>query len=288
MFWFCSSTEINECLVIRPCQNGAECVNTPGSYKCICPPGWTGTNCEIGEHTIPSFRKDIIGIHISVIVLLFNTFFPLFYHNFGTKIRKNLSIHSYVSVSLVGNFEERFDLIFWPFLVKLYEYTYTFGFSQTSMNVMIDLVRMELSVSTIKALLPASVLPTSLVLSVKPVRLNRDKLLFKIHKIIFVNHVSILICMFFSNNNWIQIPLHCTELDLHPRSAGQQNLRIPISRRFVLCWCMYKTSFLSCVHFEQNQTDHGAQMYIFSMSCRLTKLSENIQTPLLTIRSVVW
>lgn len=39
------------------------------------------------------------------------------------------------------------------------------------MNVMIDLVRMELSASTTKAPLPASVLQTSLVLSVKLVRL---------------------------------------------------------------------------------------------------------------------
>ena len=101
VFWFCSSTEINECLVIRPCQNGAECVNTPGSYKCICPPGWTGTNCEIGEHTMPSFRKDIIGIHISWIILLLSQFFSPFNHNFWRKIRKCLSLRYYVSISLI-------------------------------------------------------------------------------------------------------------------------------------------------------------------------------------------
>lgn len=56
--------EINECLVIRPCQNGAECVNTPGSYKCICPPGWTGTNCEIGMCKQTGFYADMNEIYL--------------------------------------------------------------------------------------------------------------------------------------------------------------------------------------------------------------------------------
>ena len=33
--------DVNECLS-RPCLNGGICVNTPGSYKCTCPPGFTG------------------------------------------------------------------------------------------------------------------------------------------------------------------------------------------------------------------------------------------------------
>lgn len=59
----CILVEINECLVIRPCQNGAECVNTPGSYRCICPPGWTGTNCEIGMYKQTGFYADMNEIH---------------------------------------------------------------------------------------------------------------------------------------------------------------------------------------------------------------------------------
>lgn len=57
--------EINECLVIRPCQNGAECVNTPGSYRCICPPGWTGTNCEIGMGKQTGFYADMNEIYLT-------------------------------------------------------------------------------------------------------------------------------------------------------------------------------------------------------------------------------
>lgn len=60
----CILVEINECLVIRPCQNGAECVNTPGSYRCICPPGWTGTNCEIGMCKQTGFYADTNEIYL--------------------------------------------------------------------------------------------------------------------------------------------------------------------------------------------------------------------------------
>ena len=31
--------DINECLM-NPCENG-ECVNTDGSYRCVCRPGYT-------------------------------------------------------------------------------------------------------------------------------------------------------------------------------------------------------------------------------------------------------
>ncbi|CAF0703504.1 unnamed protein product [Brachionus calyciflorus] len=37
--------EINEC-VSNPCQNGGICENAVNSYKCTCPLGFTGTNCE--------------------------------------------------------------------------------------------------------------------------------------------------------------------------------------------------------------------------------------------------
>lgn len=30
-----------------PCQNGASCASDSGGYTCSCPPGWTGTSCEI-------------------------------------------------------------------------------------------------------------------------------------------------------------------------------------------------------------------------------------------------
>lgn len=39
--------DVNECNN-NPCENGATCSNTEGSYKCTCTPGWTGPNCKKG------------------------------------------------------------------------------------------------------------------------------------------------------------------------------------------------------------------------------------------------
>ena len=39
--------DINECLT-NPCENGGNCTNTPGSYICMCPSGWTGPRCNLG------------------------------------------------------------------------------------------------------------------------------------------------------------------------------------------------------------------------------------------------
>lgn len=48
---FCNQ-DLNYCTNHRPCKNGATCFNTaPGSYSCQCPPGFSGTNCEIINDT---------------------------------------------------------------------------------------------------------------------------------------------------------------------------------------------------------------------------------------------
>lgn len=46
-------TEINECLS-NPCKSGGTCVDGKNSYKCICPPKYTGSNCEIDLSTCKS------------------------------------------------------------------------------------------------------------------------------------------------------------------------------------------------------------------------------------------
>ena len=42
------SSDVNECERF-PCGNGAQCINTVGSYYCICPTGFTGVECRIGK-----------------------------------------------------------------------------------------------------------------------------------------------------------------------------------------------------------------------------------------------
>ncbi|GBO33523.1 Hemicentin-2, partial [Araneus ventricosus] len=34
-------TDLNECDIIRPCTSDQVCENTPGSYRCVCPQGFT-------------------------------------------------------------------------------------------------------------------------------------------------------------------------------------------------------------------------------------------------------
>ena len=45
------STDVDECAVnmTNPCANDGACMNSYGSYYCVCTNGWTGVNCTIGE-----------------------------------------------------------------------------------------------------------------------------------------------------------------------------------------------------------------------------------------------
>lgn len=40
------SADPDECLT-SPCKNGGSCVNTRGSYSCMCVDGWSGMDCTI-------------------------------------------------------------------------------------------------------------------------------------------------------------------------------------------------------------------------------------------------
>ena len=42
-------SDIGECMAgSDSCMNGATCINTVGSYTCLCDVGWTGNVCDIG------------------------------------------------------------------------------------------------------------------------------------------------------------------------------------------------------------------------------------------------
>lgn len=45
-------SDINECdvgLMSNPCQNNGTCMNSYGSYYCVCKEGWSGPNCTNGK-----------------------------------------------------------------------------------------------------------------------------------------------------------------------------------------------------------------------------------------------
>ena len=54
--WF---TDIDEC-GSNPCVNG-QCQDGINQYQCMCDPGWTGVNCDVGTYfiVIPQYFGNI-------------------------------------------------------------------------------------------------------------------------------------------------------------------------------------------------------------------------------------
>lgn len=68
--------DIDECLN-HPCDNGATCANEPGSFRCICPPNLTGSNCgdpmysnTIKSRILSANNFVIVGLGSVVILVL--------------------------------------------------------------------------------------------------------------------------------------------------------------------------------------------------------------------------
>lgn len=59
--YFFFVTDVEECLSgTHPCRGIAKCINTVGSYQCICPPGYEedANNCK-GKYLYTYLGKDI-------------------------------------------------------------------------------------------------------------------------------------------------------------------------------------------------------------------------------------
>lgn len=52
---FCDE-DIDEC-ASNPCVNDVRCINQLNDYECVCMPGWTGRNCDMGEFDVTVQRK---------------------------------------------------------------------------------------------------------------------------------------------------------------------------------------------------------------------------------------
>lgn len=59
-FFLCFNLDIDECSAYSPCVNNGTCINTNGSYYCICTVGWNGNNCEKGNKFIKISDNDNI------------------------------------------------------------------------------------------------------------------------------------------------------------------------------------------------------------------------------------
>lgn len=52
---FCYYADIDEC-ANQPCLNGGICNDLANGYRCTCPMGWAGNNCEQCEYSRHVFK----------------------------------------------------------------------------------------------------------------------------------------------------------------------------------------------------------------------------------------
>lgn len=71
-------TDVNECATVKPCKNGATCVNTLGGYQCRCPNGFQGKHCDQGRVEI--FPSTFTRFNSSFIISLYPIFFQFYMH----------------------------------------------------------------------------------------------------------------------------------------------------------------------------------------------------------------
>lgn len=57
--FFLSPLDIDECHD-KPCNADADCINVPGTYKCICRPGYTGDGFQCSGNTHSVTRPQCI------------------------------------------------------------------------------------------------------------------------------------------------------------------------------------------------------------------------------------
>ena len=50
--------DFDECASVRPCKNGASCINTYGSYRCNCAQGFRGDVCETGKLLLTKILRE--------------------------------------------------------------------------------------------------------------------------------------------------------------------------------------------------------------------------------------
>lgn len=56
-------TDKDECMYF-PCKHGGTCVNNDGSYRCICPPGFTGPTCDLGKFYQSSNCQTVVYVQL--------------------------------------------------------------------------------------------------------------------------------------------------------------------------------------------------------------------------------